>query len=234
MLLSDNDPLSFRAHIVGVWVSGRTGDGSSSSSGSGSGGPGTPGGQQQHRHGRQPSLLGHPFTYPACLRFLLGTHRGNSGGDNGNGGGGGGGGGGGASRPAATPGSFLVLHLPGGVDGGTPAFFEACALSNGKAASATVGRGLDVRSAGFEQLDFSADIDVAVGGGGTGEDGGGEPGGGRRGGGREGAGGGGGGSGGGGGDDSANRAIVIGRLRRVLKPSLAEPFGRALDEAMGR
>ncbi|CAN0245029.1 unnamed protein product, partial [Hapterophycus canaliculatus] len=57
VLLADNDPLSLRAPIVGVWVSG--GEGVSATSG-----------KHQHHGRRRPSPLSHPYTYPACLRFL--------------------------------------------------------------------------------------------------------------------------------------------------------------------
>lgn len=183
---------------MGVWVSGRSG-----------GAPRTAGGRHP---GPRPSPLGHPYTYPACLRFLLGSR---------GGGHGGGREGGGTPRAAASPAAFLVLHLPGGVDGGRPAFFDACALHNGKTAWAA-GRGLDVASTGFEQLDFSADVDVVLGDGGSASvrEGGGRGRAGRR------------GERGGGG--AANRAVVIGTLRRVSIPSFAGPFGRALEATRGR
>ncbi|CAM9234275.1 unnamed protein product, partial [Scytosiphon promiscuus] len=73
---------------------------------------------------RRPSPLSHPYTYPACLRFLLGFR--------------GGGGGSGASKAsAASPAAFLVLQLPGGVGGGTPSCFEACALPADNALTST-------------------------------------------------------------------------------------------------
>ncbi|CAM9275034.1 unnamed protein product [Ectocarpus sp. 6 AP-2014] len=191
VLLSDNDPLSLRAPIVGVWVSG--GDSGCT------GGVGTPGGQQQ-QSGRRLSPLTHPYVYPACLRFLLGFR-----------------GGGGPSKAiaaaaAASPVAFLVLQLPGGVGGGTPACYEACAISASAATpTAGGGGGMHVASVGFEQLDFSADVDVSVGGGG-----------------REGG-------ATGGGASSANRAVVIARLRRVSSLTAAGgAFGRALARARGR
>lgn len=121
-----------------------------------------------------------------------------------------------------------MLQLPGGVDGGKPAFFEACALhhngEDGKAASTTAaastagasGRGgLDISNVGFEQLDFSADVDVTVGA----EDGGVR----------------GGVSGGQGRPEiGGSPAVVIGKLRRVSNVSYARPFGRALEEMKGR
>lgn len=190
VLLSDNDPLSLRAPIVGVWVSG--GDSG------GTGGVGTPSGQQQ-QSGRRPSPLTHPYVYPACLRFLLGFR-----------------GGDGASKAttvaaAASPVAFLVLQLPGGVGGGTPACYEACAVSAAAAPTPTAAGGgvggMRVSSVGFEQLDFSADVDVSVGGGG-----------------RE-----------GGAAGGANRAVVIARLRRVSSLTAAGgAFGRALARARGR
>ncbi|CBN79741.1 expressed unknown protein [Ectocarpus siliculosus] len=194
VLLSDNDPLSLRAPIVGVWVSG--GDSG------GTGGVGTPSGQQQ-QSGRRLSPLTHPYVYPACLRFLLGFR-----------------GGSGASKSttaaaaaaAASPVAFLVLQLPGGVGGGTPGCYEACAVSASAATpTAAGGGGMRVASVGFEQLDFSADVDVSVGGGG-----------------REGG-------ATGGGASSANRAVVIARLRRVSSLTAAGgAFGRALARARGR
>lgn len=194
VLLSDNDPLSLRAPIVGVWVSG--GD-----NGGGTGGVGTPSGQQQQQQsGRRPSPLNHPYVYPACLRFLLGFR-----------------GGGGASKAttaaaaAASPAAFLVMQLPGGVGGGKPACYEACAVSAAATPTAGGARGIRVSSVGFEQLDFSADVDVSVGGRGR--------------------------QGGvaGGGASSANRAVVIARLRRVSALTAAGgAFGRALARTRGR
>ena len=202
VLLSDNDPLSLRAPIVGVWVSGGGG-------GSVTGGVGTPSGQQQQQQrnsGRRPSPLTHPFVYPACLRFLLGFR--GSGTSKAT-----------AAAAAASPAAFLVLQLPGGVGGGTPACYEACAVHSAAAGGATPTAaregggegGMRVSSVGFEQLDFSADVDVMVGG----TDGGGR--------GAAGAG------------ASANRAVVIARLRRVSNLTAAGgAFGRALARARGR
>ena len=210
VLLADNDPLSHRAPVVGVWISG------------GGGGTAATGKHQQQHSARRSSPLSHPLAYPACLRFLLGSR------------GGGGGGGAGAAPKAtapASPSAFLVLQLPGGVGGGTPACFEACALHAGCAAarSATTAAAADrtglvsVSSAGFEQLDFSADVDVMVRGSDNKE------------GGRRGGGGRDGGSGGGGGGSGANRAVVIGRLRRVSNLSAAGgAFARALARERGR
>lgn len=125
----------------------------------------------------------------------------------------------------ASPAAFLVLCLPGGVGGGTPTCFEACALHAAGAAAAEAaarpagvdgggsgGEGLvSVSSVGFEQLDFSADVDVVVGGNGA-----------------EGV------SGGNAGN-SPNRVVVIGRLRRVSNLSVAGgAFGRALARERGR
>lgn len=198
--------MSNRAPIVGVWVSGRP------SVGGGGAGPTKTRGQLG---GPPPPPLDHPYTYPACLHFLLGRR--------------GGGGARASSRPAAAagPAAFLVLRIPGGINGGAPAFFEACALPNGDGdgdrsdgdgsdaeAAAAAGRGLHACRVGrFEQLDFAADVDVTVGGreGGRGGEGGR-----RRG-------------GGGGGGANADRAVVIGRLRRVSNPSFAEPFRRAQE-----
>ncbi|CAN0286921.1 unnamed protein product, partial [Ectocarpus fasciculatus] len=201
VLLSDNDPLSLRAPIVGVWVSGGDRGGTS--------GVATPNRQQQQQSSqRRPSPLTHPYVYPACLRFLLGFR-----------------GCGGTSKAATTaaaaaaaaasPVAFLVLQLPGGVGGGTPACYEACAVSAGATPTAAGGGGLRVSSVGFEQLDFSADVDVSVGGGG------------REGGAAAAA--------GGGGASSTNRAVVIARLRRVSSLTTAGgAFGRALARARGR
>lgn len=219
MLLADNDPLSLRAPIVGVWISG---------GGTAASGQHQRQHQKQQQHSvRRPSPLSHPHAYPACLRFLLGFR-----------GGGGGGGGGRATKPtaaaaSASPSAFLLLQLPGGIGGGTPTCFEACALHAGGAAARTAatataaasadGSGLlSVSFVGFEQLDFSADVDVVLGGMSEKDKEGGR---------RRGGGGGGDGSGKGG----TNRAVVIGRLRRVSNLSAAGgAFGRALARERGR
>lgn len=160
------------------------------------------GGHQQtpHHGGRRQSPLSHPYVYPACLRFLLGfrgtPERGAT------------------KAPPASPAAFLVLQLPGGVGGGTPSCYEACALHAGNATGPSTAGGserLTVSSVGFEQLDFSADVDVTLGGLRDGEDGGHGKGGG------------------------ADRTAVIGRLRRVSGLSAAGgSFGRALVRARGR
>lgn len=216
MLLSDTDPLSLRAPIVGVWVSGGGGGGADSIT-------------TRVQHARPPSPFQHPYTYPACLRFLMlltarggqqqqrssvAAHRGTVAAamgplkaprakeD-------------GSPPAAASAGAFLVLHLLGGVSGGTPSFFEGSATGpdgHGSRAGAA--------SAGFEQLDFSADVDVVVKEEGMVVEGGRK----RRGREMSGAGGSSSGSSGGG------RTVVIGRLRRVSDPAFAQPFQRAQQQ----
>lgn len=199
VLLSDTDTVALRVPVVGVWVSG-----------------GGCGGSSTRQHGPPPSPLRHPYTYPACLRYLMLSattttiatkkerERQSGIAAAGN------------SRAAASDTAFLVLHLPGGVSGGTPNFFEASALCSDGHGTRVVGRGGQAASsvAGFEQLDFSADVDVTVEYGdvfaGQGE-------------------GKGQGGGGGGGSGRGNKAVVIGRLRRVSSPAFAEPFRRAQE-----
>lgn len=196
MLLSDSDPLSLRAPIVGVWVSGSCGGGS-------------PAGGEQ---GPRPSLLlRHPCAYPACLRFLTRHERSPR-----------------EKKPGASPSSasspaaFLVLHLTGGISGGVPAFFEASAVATD--GSRAVSRGGGARGGGavrtglipgFEQLDFSASVDVVVGEGRADAGGDGEAGRRRT---RQRA-----------RESGSNRTLVIGRLRRVSNPVYAEPFRRAQE-----
>ena len=199
---------------MGVWVSG---------------GAGAADGHQHRRHeqqqppGRRPLPLGHPYLFSACLRFLLGFR-------------GGEGapaeappaGGGAPKAVPASPSAFLVLCLPGGVGGGTPTCFEACALHAASPAAPAVTRpvGADggglisVSSVGFELLDFSADVDAVVGGSGTEA---------RRPAAAAAA------AAGAGGGSVADRAVVIGKLRRVSSLSAAGgAFGRALARERGR
>lgn len=175
-------------------------------------------------HVPPPSPFQHPYTYPACLRFCrLHTTRGArqrrretvSAADSDAHA---------AARDAAAPASpdrFLVLQLLGGVRGGTPIVFEASTTGS----DGNSGRAATV-SAGFEQLDFSADVDVVVRGNfpGGGASRGAEAGG--RGGKEEGNGGKSGGSGG--------RTVVIGRLRRVSNPTFTQPFRSAQESAFRR
>lgn len=197
MLLADNDPLSLRVPIVGVWISGGGAAGAVAA------------GRQRHP-GRRSSPLAHPLAYPACLRFLLGFRGGVTAGVSTK------------AAAAASPAAFLLLHLTGGVGGGAPTCFEGCALDpSGGCGSAAAEPAADgkggarVSPFGFELLDFSADVDVTVGGKDAGI------------GGRE--------DGGGGGSRNANRPVVIGRLRRVSNLSAAGgAFGRALARARGR
>lgn len=105
-------------------------------------------------------------------------------------------------------------------------FYEACAIHNsGKSSTATVktnangATGLDLSSFGFEQLDFSADVDVNVdvereSGGRRVAGYNGRPRGGEKG--------------------RGNGAVVIGRLRRVSNPLFAEPFRSAMGNSQGR
>lgn len=212
MLLSDTDPLTLRAPIVGVWVSGRASNGGNKRRLDG-------GVQRQPSASRYLPPLGHAHLYPACLRFLFGF-RGNHCG----------GGFDGAGRPAkskrnsrdvASPESFLVLHVQGGVDGGPAVFFQASAVHAGKTGSSGGRSGLDISSLGFEQLDFTTDIDAAVSSQGVGKDGGGMGVGtsgsrdqGRR--------------------DQQSRPVVIGKMRTVSNETFATPFARALEERRRR
>ena len=102
-------------------------------------------------------------------------------------------------------------------------FYEACAIhSRGKSSTAAnVNRstGLDLSSCGFEQFDFSADVDVHVDGEqeGTGRrvaGGNGKPRGGEKG--------------------RGNGAVVIGRLRRVSNPLFVEPVRSAIGNSQDR
>ena len=188
VLLSDTDPLSFRAPVVGVWVSGRIGDLNTAG-----GSPSSP--------------RSHPLTFPACLRFLLGVHAGA--------------GGGGRSKAAVGTDAFLVLQLHGGGNGTPPTFYEARAThSDDRSSIALAGApGWDASSSGFEQLDFSADVDVDVEPWGESRRGVGVGGNGRIRSRRKG---------------NADRVVVIGRLRSVSNPLFAEPFSRALEDVQGR
>lgn len=195
VFLSDTDPLSLRAPLVGVWVAGACGGGSS------------PGG-----HGPPPSPVRHPHAYAACLRLLLQREATAREKDSG--------------TESGTAAVFLLLHLPGGISGGAPTCFEVSPVANdgtrmpgrGGSRRPTGFRVTDVAGA-FEQLDFSANVDVAVegsGGGGAEEtvnEGRGRS---ARGEARHGG-------------DKGSRALVIGRLRRVSNPVYAEPFRRAQE-----
>lgn len=149
----------------------------------------------------------HAYTFSACLRFLLSII----------------GGSGKRNKEAASVDAFLVLQLQGGVNGGPPMFYEACAIHNSGKSSTAVNAngetGLDLSSCGFEQLDFSADVDVNVdveqeGPGRRVAGVNGKPRGGEKG--------------------RGNGAVVIGRLRRVSNPLFAEPFRNAIGNSQGR
>lgn len=116
---------------------------------------------------------------------------------------------------------FLVLHVVGGVSGGAPRFFEGSATGSSDG-SGSGSKTNSVASAGFEQLDFSADVDVVVAEERDTREGGAKM---REG--REGKV-----IGGSGGGRSLERVVVIGRLRRVSNSAFVEPFRRAQQQSL--
>ncbi|CAM9455214.1 unnamed protein product, partial [Sphacelaria rigidula] len=146
----------------GVWVSG--GDG---------GGGGNSTATREQPHGPPPSPFQHPLTYSACLRYLrllttrAAQQRTGAAQDGARPAGGSADGGAAEMPTKAAPQTafeepyFLVLHVVGGVSGGAPRFFEGSATGSSDG-SGSGSKTNSVASAGFEQLDFSADVDVVV------------------------------------------------------------------------